>query len=153
MKYSLIGALILVAVAAEIIWDDIDKMAFVYHMKRHGARSLVTAFVLDIFEDDAAMFTVETGALTPQGMRQRYLSGKHGKRRYQEKYQLLSKNYVPGEIYLQSTQSPRTIQSSYSELMGLYPPGDGVNEAVPQALQENLGFASPPFVVRDSTAL
>ena len=69
MMYSLIAALILVAVGAEIVWDDIDKIAFVYHMKRHGARSLVTAFVLDIFEDDAAMFTVETGELTPQGMR------------------------------------------------------------------------------------
>ena len=83
---------------------------------RHGARA-------PIEDRDIDEFTVGEGLLTPEGMRQRYLLGRYIKNRYTETFKLLSEEYDPKEIYMQSTNVNRTIQSGYSELMGLYPPG------------------------------
>ena len=85
---------------------------------RHGARA-------PIEDRDLDQFTVAEGMLTPSGMRQRYLLGRHSRERYTETYKLLSKEYDPSEVYIQSTNVNRTMQSGYSELMGLYPPGQG----------------------------
>ena len=45
------------------------------------------------------------------------------------------------------------MQSGYSELMGLYPPGTGTPLTKPQADAVSQGVASPPFKVRDADAL
>ena len=58
-------------------------------------------------------------------MRQRHLLGRHNRQRYVHDYSLISPEYTPGEVYMQSTNVNRTVQSGYSELMGLYPPGAG----------------------------
>ena len=42
------------------------------------------------------------------------------------------------------------MQSGYSEFMGLYPPGKGGAELLPDGLVYDLGPANPPFNVRDS---
>ena len=42
------------------------------------------------------------------------------------------------------------MQSGYSEFMGLYPPGKGGAELLPDGLVHDLGPANPPFNVRDS---
>lgn len=83
---------------------------------RHGARAPFN-------DDNIDKFPVSEGMLTPQGMRQRYLLGRHTKERYTKTYDLLSEEYDASEIYVQSTNVNRTMQSGYSELMGLYPPG------------------------------
>ena len=97
-----------------------DKMAFAYHISRHGARSLDELGDLKEYGYDGRGFTVEKGELTPTGMRQRYMKGRQNRVRYQVQYQLLSEKYVPGEVFIQSSHLPRCIQSGYSELMGLY---------------------------------
>ena len=79
--------------------------------------------------------------MTPQGMRQRYLKGRHNRERYMVDYALLSPEYVPGEVYVQSTYKERTIQSAYSELMGLY-----TAEAIQEIKLENNDL---PFKVRN----
>ena len=52
---------------------------------------------------------------------------------------------------MQSTNVNRTLQSGYSELMGLYPPGAGAN--LTQAMQSAVaagGVSAPPLGVRDA---
>ena len=102
-------------VASSLAVESFDSMAFAFEMVRHGARAPLN----DAYTTN---FTVSTGMLTPQGMRQRYLLGRYARERYTEKYQLLDPDYVEGQIYIQSTDVNRTIQSGYSELIGLYPP-------------------------------
>ena len=83
---------------------------------RHGARA-------PLEQRDLDKFSVQEGMLTPEGMRQRYLLGRHSRERYTGQFALLSREYNPNEVYIQSTNVNRTMQSGYSELMGLYPPG------------------------------
>ena len=95
---------------------------------------------------------VDWAMLTPQGMRQRYLNGRLNRQRYIEQYQLLSPEYVPGEVFIQGTDYERVIQSGYSELMGMFNP-DSKRGVKLTANQVNAvapgGAASPPFKVRD----
>ena len=44
------------------------------------------------------------------------------KERYIDQYKLLDDTYNPNQIFITSTSILRTIQSSYSEMMGLYQP-------------------------------
>ena len=84
-------------------------------------------------------------------MRQRYLLGRYNRERYVEKYKFLSEDYVPSEFYMQSTDVNRTIQSGYSELMGLYPPGKSGAPKLTQGMIDNMkeGIGMPPFKVRN----
>lgn len=66
-------------------------------------------------------FTVSFGQLSPQGMRQRYLLGRYGKQRYVDIFGALNQNdYSPknNQIYVQSTDFYRTIQSAYAQILG-----------------------------------
>jgi hypothetical protein len=63
--------------------------------------------------------------LTASGMRQRYLLGQQSRLKYMEQSSdFLSPTFDPTEVFFQSTDVNRTIASMYSELMGLYPPGE-----------------------------
>ena len=64
-------------------------------------------------------------------------------------YGLLSPEYDPSEFYIQSTNVNRTITSAYSELMGLYPPGQGAR-LTPMMVDAVSTVAKPPFAVRDA---
>ena len=64
---------------------------------------------MDIFADDLSEYNKEPEMLTPSGMRQRYLKGCYNRVRFAD---LLSTDYVPGEIYIQSTNKKRTMQSA-----------------------------------------
>lgn len=129
-----------------------ENLVFAFELVRHGAR---TPF------DDRTIekFTVAEGMLTPEGMRQRYLLGRHSRQRYTETYDLLSPEYDPSQVYIQSTSVNRTMQSGYSELMGLYPPGQGdrltdeMVEAVTASLPFNVRGASQVQAELGSDAL
>ena len=56
---------------------------------------------------------------------------------------MLSPEYTPGEIYIQSSSYERTVQSAYSELLGLYP-----TELLTES-EKIPSVAMPPFKVRD----
>ena len=120
-----------------------EQLLFAFEVVRHGARA-------PIEDRDIDKFGVAEGMLTPEGMRQRYLLGRYSKERYTKTYELLSEDYDPREIYVQSTNVNRTMQSGYSELMGLYPPGKAPQLTEPQVSQLKQGGAlAPPFTVRD----
>ena len=59
-------------------------------------------------------------------------------------------DYDESEFYIQSTNVNRTMQSGYSELMGLYPPGKGTPLTAAQLDAVTNGVARPPFKVRDA---
>lgn len=63
---------------------------------------------MSLFADDMREMPVQSDMLTPQGMRQRYLKGRYNRSRYIEQYGLLSAEFTPGEIYVQSTNFERT---------------------------------------------
>ncbi|CDW79735.1 major acid phosphatase map (histidine-acid phosphatase) [Stylonychia lemnae] len=96
-----------------------QKLGFVFEIVRHGARA-------PLLEEPKGFFKVDAGMLTAQGMRQRYLLGRFNRERYIEQYGLIAKEYNPSQIQISSTNYLRTIQSSYSEMMGLYPPNSNI---------------------------
>ena len=116
------------------------KIAFVFELVRHGARA-------DLLEGKSPgnFFKVGKGMLTASGMRQRYLLGAYNKRKYRD---LLSSEFKYGEVYVQSTDVFRTIQSAYSEVLGMYPPTETHQWTKrEQILVETV--AKPPFKMRN----
>ena len=85
-------------------------------------------------------------------MRQRYLLGRYHRDRYVDKFNFLSKDYNPEELYIQSTNVNRTMQSGYSEMMGLYPPKKSGAPKLSEGMVKNFedGIDLPPFKVRDA---
>ena len=117
-------------------------MAFTFIFSRHGSR---TPYI----DDKHVQFSKEPGTLTSQGMRQRYLKGRYNRERLIDQHGLLSAEFEPGQLYMQSSNSYRTMQSGYSELLGLYPPSERV-EQDPIAKSAYLNpVTNPPFNVRD----
>lgn len=91
--------------------------------------------------------------LTAQGMRQRYLLGRLNRERYISIEGLLDETYNPNQLYIQSTDVLRTMQSSYSELMGLYPPGlvPEMTEGEKESLSSRKGL--PPLRFREKVLI
>jgi hypothetical protein len=92
-----------------------SKLGFVYELVRHGARA-------PIISEPDGFFTVKSGHLSEIGMRQRFMLGRFNRERYIEHSGLIDSEYNPRQVYIQSTGVDRTLQSSYSEMMGMFPP-------------------------------
>ena len=121
--------------------DQGDKLHFVFELTRHGARAPMNGH-------DG--FKVGVEQLTAQGMRQRYLLGAYNRRRYLGEYNLIDLENADEEILMMSTLVNRTMQSGYSELMGMLHKERSVKLTPQQerALSPE-GPASPPFRVKD----
>ena len=91
-----------------------DTLAFVYEAVRHGARAPQN-------HEEPWPFHVPTAMLTGQGMRQRYLLGRRNRQRYAEQFALIDGTFNPSQVWVESTNVYRVIQSTYSELLGLFP--------------------------------
>ena len=79
--------------------------------------------------------------------------GRYARERYTNEFKLLNPEFTPGEVYVQSTDVNRTIQSGYSELMGLYPPGNGPKLSQAQTNKLTTGKGMPPIKIRDAAAV
>lgn len=69
---------------------------------------------------------------------------------------MLSAEYDADEVFMQSTDVNRTMQSGYSQLMGLYPPSkeSGAAQLTPEEIRAlDSGRAMPPFRVRDAAVI
>ena len=107
---------------------DVEEIAFVFEVTRHGARA---PFLKNKNYDAATEFQLGPSMLTPSGMRQRMLLGRRNRKRYIESKSVPSEVHhgqrpAPGsgEIFVQSTDVARTLQSAYAELSGLLFPKD-----------------------------
>lgn len=100
-----------------------EKVIFAWQIHRHGARAPYRGVVnyTDVYHEN----WTEIEELTEVGKRMLYLLGVKIRKRYVEKYKLLSEQYNPQEIYIRSTDVNRTIESIESLLQGLYPAGTG----------------------------
>ena len=100
-----------------------EKIIFAWQIHRHGARAPYKGVVnnTDVYHEN----WTEIEELTEVGKRMLYLLGVKTRKRYVDKYNLLSKEYNPQEIYIRSTDVNRTIESIESLLQGLYPIGTG----------------------------
>ena len=100
-----------------------EKIIFAWQIHRHGARAPYKGVTnnMDVYHEN----WTEIEELTEVGKRMLYLLGVKIRKRYVEKYKLLSEQYNPQEIYIRSTDVNRTIESIESLLQGLYPKGTG----------------------------
>ena len=81
----------------------LSKLAFVYEISRHGARS-------PLVPDRPEKFPASPpGMLTPSGMRQKYLRGRWNRWKYVEKERLLAEEWEQAQVEAWSTDVDRTI--------------------------------------------
>lgn len=72
-------------------------------------------------------------------------------KRYSETYKLLDPAGSVNQVYITSTDVFRTIQSGYSEMMGMFPPSTTLGPLLSDTEVTNLattGLGMPPFKVR-----
>jgi hypothetical protein len=55
-------------------------------------------------------------------MRQRFLLGAYNMKRYSEEYDFIDLEEGPEQVLMMSTEVNRTMQSGYSEYIGMFPP-------------------------------
>ena len=94
----------------EVDLDPNHNLKYVFEIVRHGARAPI--------QHDGARFEAgfRPGELTPNGMRQRFFLGRYNYQRY---HQALGDDLqTKDNLYVQSTNVHRTLQSGYSELLG-----------------------------------
>lgn len=95
------------------------ELIFSHILYRHGDRTPVLTYPTDPYSA-ASNWPMPLGVLTNTGKQQHFALGQWLRQRYGNV--LLSEHYTPKEIYIRSTNSDRTLQSSESNLAGLYPP-------------------------------
>lgn len=117
-----------------------EKLIFAIDIIRHGDRTPI----LDL---PAAPYAWKEGLgqLTPKGMHQENELGTSLRAIYVDKYHLLPVNYLPGTIYVRSSDFDRTLMSAQSFLMGLYPLGTG--PTLPDSSQSALPESFQPIPI------
>lgn len=116
------------------------KTRFVFEMFRHGARAPFSGVTKDGYDILGSKWTGDS-QLTNMGIRQHYLLGYRNRQRYTD---FLSTSFNPNEIYVISSDTPRTIMSANSHLNGMYPPKTG-----PQLFLNQTNIAVPPVEISD----
>ncbi|XP_062980889.1 prostatic acid phosphatase-like [Elgaria multicarinata webbii] len=98
------------------------ELKFVILISRHGDRSPMGNYPTSL--NTESTWPQGFGQLTKIGMRQQYELGQYIKKRYSN---FLSAAYKREEIFIQSTETDRTIMSAQANLAGMYPPaGDQI---------------------------
>ena len=99
-----------------------ETVIFAFQIFKHGASAPISGVKngVDLFNEN----WLENGEITNIGKRQLYLLGVKSRERYITKFKLIS-NYNPNELFIKSTDTNRTIESTYSFIQGLFPNGQG----------------------------
>ncbi|KRX10564.1 hypothetical protein PPERSA_05384 [Pseudocohnilembus persalinus] len=96
------------------------ELIFVNQLYRHGARGTI---VDNYYDSELQIHTKEE--LTATGMRQHYNLGSQLRKEYIDELGFLDEKINWNQILVTCTDFNRTLQSAYSQLYGLYPPGTG----------------------------
>ena len=138
MEFPIFILLIFLALFINITPEE--NIIFAWQMNRHGARApyLGVKDGIDAYKEN----WTQIEELSEVGRRMLYLLGVKARKRYVEKFKLLSEKYNPQEIYIRSTDVNRTIESILSFIQGLYPEGTGplINEKI----LNNTNITYPP---------
>ena len=97
-----------------------EKLIFSADVIRHGDRTPISEFPKSPY-----LWNEGLGELTPKGMQQEYELGVRLHQRYIEQYHLLPTHYASDNLYVESTDTNRTLMSAQCFLLGLYPLGSG----------------------------
>lgn len=100
-----------------------EEIKFVFEMFRHGARAPFRGIVDG--KDVYGYPWPGESELSAVGRRMHFLLGTKIRKKYIEEHKFLSPNFKNGEILVMSTDVNRTLESVYSHLQGVYPPGTG----------------------------
>ena len=75
--------------------------------------------------------------------------GRRNRENYIKEYELVDEDYIPTQVYIQSTAVKRVILSSYIEMIGLFPP-NSAKRTLTEKQVANLkqGKGLPPINVR-----
>lgn len=87
-------------------------------------------------------------------MRQKYIAGRMDRQRYMDDYNFLDQKFISSQIEVHSTSVLRVLQSSYSELLGFYLPGENqqiLSDSESSSLQSGKGM--PPMKIRKATQI
>jgi hypothetical protein len=95
-----------------------SKIVYVAEVSRHGARTPGKIFNFTENEEDNFKLSKQ---LTAMGMRQHHLIGHEIRNRYIEKEQVINSTYHYKEIGFYSTDTDRTLDSSESQITGIFP--------------------------------
>ena len=93
-----------------------DNLYFVFEHFRHGARSPCEGEFINK-KDELGGNWESYGTLTKEGIKQQFLLGKKNRKHYKH---FISKEYIPNEIRVYSTNYNRTIMSAQAQLLGFY---------------------------------
>jgi hypothetical protein len=116
-----------------------DRLVFLYTHFRHGARAPNN--VNNTFYDMLGEFWDNPGELTGVGQRMNYILGLRNREKYINQEKLLSEKYNAHEIYIQSSNYNRTMESCASQLQGFYPLKEQLGHILTEAQKEK---AYPP---------
>ncbi|CAD8077462.1 unnamed protein product [Paramecium primaurelia] len=123
-----------------------DKLLVVQAIWRHGARNPYYCN----YECNPNVAKGDSAQLTPTGMRQQYVLGKWLRQRYIIDTPFLTPTFNENEIYIESSDFNRTLQSANCNLQGMYPEGPNVIHFVDQnislLLPPNKGAFTPPGI-------
>lgn len=85
---------------------------------RHGERNIAKVFPNDPYKDEVH-WPGGFGQLTNEGKMHLFKLGRYFRRRY---HKILGNKYSPNKVYVQSTDTDRTLMSSLAVCSGLFPP-------------------------------
>ncbi|KAI1727298.1 histidine phosphatase superfamily (branch 2) domain-containing protein [Ditylenchus destructor] len=97
---------------------DRDELLLVHAIWRHGDRTPISTYPTDPHQEES--WPQGFGQLTTLGMAQQVQLGKFLRKRYMDELKFLSPRYRANEIYITSTDTNRTIQSAYANMIGMY---------------------------------
>ncbi len=123
------AALVVLALISACVADDLKLALLLY---RHGDRTPI--HYLPEKWNQFSNAPRQKGQLTQIGQKQHYDLGQQYRQRYVVDNQILSPQFNNSEIMIRSTGADRTIMSAYSNLVGIYPPGQG-NPDLPSEVQ------------------
>ena len=111
-----------------------------FQVSRHGARTPIERYEWSVSE-----WPEGQGELTREGMSQSYILGNEFRERYLVAAKVTSQTFNLSEVYVRSTDYPRTIMSAQALLMGLFPKGPKLSKSVATR-------AVPPFPIENVLA-
>ncbi|EGR32672.1 hypothetical protein IMG5_074820 [Ichthyophthirius multifiliis] len=111
------------------------KLKMVQILFRHGIRYSLYSELMQNLENYQEQL-LNDGQINSLGMRQMYYLGQILRKEYIEDQKFLSPQYIKEEMFIQSSNVNRTLQSAQSFMIGLYPLGTGVK------LMENIPLES-----------
>ncbi len=109
---------LLLAAAATAVQNTTEITKLLVEVSRHGARA--SGKIYPLTAEGAENF-VTPYALTQTGANMHYEMGqKYVRAKYIDQKKFLSRNYNANEVYVQSTDAQRTIDSATAQLAGIF---------------------------------